>query len=201
MEFFYDGLRLVVPNSVYRPAEDSFMLAEAAKSLKGNILEIGCGSGMVSLICAKNEANEVVGVDITQDAVRCATENAARNKISNVHFLRSNLFLKVPKDEFDAIVFNPPYLPTEGGERLPGALNHAFDGGKDGRQVLDRFLNQFDPYLKPEGTLLLVQSSLNDTHRTLTNLEGMAYTTLIVAKESFFFETVYLIKALKAPKP
>lgn len=202
MELSYDGLGISVSKNVYPPAEDSFLLAGAAKNLHGSILEIGCGCGIASLACAKNNKDgEVMGVDVNPEAVRCANENKKRNKIKNARFTESDLFSRIAKQKFDAILFNPPYLPTDESERVHGPLNHAFDGGKDGRQVLDRFLDEFDSHLKSGGTLLLVHSSLNDTQKTIQRLEKMGYAVTVPARENFFFERLCLIRALKPPKP
>jgi len=197
MELSYNGLVLHVSDGVYEPAEDSFMLANAAESLKGSVLEVGCGSGIASLACAKSGMASVWGVDINPGAVRCARENAERNRISNVRFMVSDLFAAIPEQRFDAILFNPPYLPTTKNERLAGPLNDAFDGGGDGRKVMDRFLEQFDSFLRPGGTLFLVQSSLNNEQKTRERLEAMGYVVSVVASESFFFERLSLIKASK----
>ncbi|MBU0532902.1 methyltransferase [Candidatus Micrarchaeota archaeon] len=194
MELAYKGRFLVVPATVYPPAEDSFMLAEAAESLQGNILEIGCGCGIVSLSC--QNADSILGVDINSDAVECAKKNAEHNHITNAKFIQSNLFSGV-KGTFDAILFNPPYLPTEKNERLSDSLNYAFDGGLDGRKTLDVFLTKFDNYLKPHGQLLLVQSSLNNLEKTVSTLKQQNYTVTIKEQQNFFFEKLYLLKASK----
>jgi release factor glutamine methyltransferase len=197
MEYLLDGLSLEIPEDVYQPAEDSRMLASGAKSLRGRILEVGCGSGMASLSCARaSPANSVLGVDINPSAVRCAMANALRNHISNASFEVSDLFGGV-KGAFDAILFNPPYLPTSDSERLPGLLNEAFDGGPDGRRVLDRFLLGFDRHLRPGGRLLLVQSSLNGDDKTIRALGALGYSTSIAATESFFFERLFLLESAK----
>jgi len=197
MELSFEGLSLRVPESVYAPAEDSIMLAKAARELQGKVLEIGCGSGIASLSAARAGC-EVLGVDINTAAVACAGENAARNGIRGTAFIQGDLFSPIPKSaNFDVIMFNPPYLPTNENERVGGPLNHAFDGGPDGRCVLDRFLMEFDCYLKPGGTLLLVQSSLNDAEKTEDKLRALGYKITNTASQSFFFESIYLIKAEK----
>lgn len=194
----FRGISISVPDDVYPPAEDSMLLAEAAWLLRGNILEMGCGSGLASLSSAKvHPENFVLGVDVSLSAVRCAQSNADRNRISNALFLVSDMFSKVGAQRFDAIMFNPPYLPTEKGERLQDPLNKAFDGGEDGRQVLNKFLSEFDPFLKPGGTLLLIQSSLNNLEETRERLEGMGYKVRIMDNEDFFFESIFLLKAEK----
>ncbi len=196
MEFFHKNLKLIVHTSVYPPSEDSIMLANAAEFAHGNVLEIGCGSGIVSLCAASNPKNTVLGVDINQDAVQCAIKNAKNNQITNVHFIESDLFSSV-EGKFDTIMFNPPYLPTSHEERISGSINHAFDGGEDGRKIVDRFLDEFGNYQKPKGVLLLVQSSLNDLEKTITKLKKLGYQVDIINEEKFFFEKLYLIMATK----
>jgi len=196
MGIAYNGLRMMIPESVYEPAEDSFMLADAASGLKGRVLEIGCGSGIASLAAAKT-ADSVLGVDINPEAVECARVNAERNGIKNAKFLESDLFSAV-EGRFDAILFNPPYLPTAEDEHVAGELDKAFDGGKSGREVLDRFLSEFDHHLKEGGILLLVQSSLNDFDRTIAALKALGYPTEVSEQQDFFFEKLFLIKATKA---
>lgn len=197
MEFRLDGFLLEVPDTVYRPAEDSLLLASGARKLRGEVLEIGCGSGIASLFCARaSGSNSVLGVDINPDAVACAAANASLNKIPNASFRRSDLFSEVT-GRYDAILFNPPYLPTPESERMDGALNDAFDGGPDGRRVLDRFLGHFDSHLRPGGKLLLVQSSLNGEGRTMEVLQALGYAAEIAAEEKFFFERLTLLEASK----
>jgi release factor glutamine methyltransferase len=194
----FKGISIEIPDDVYPPSEDTELLAEAAAFLRGRILEMGCGSGAASLACAKADPhNFVLGVDISMSAVRCAQANADRNRLSNALFMASDLFSKVGVQRFDAIMFNPPYLPTDDSETVRGPLNHAFDGGADGRKVLDLFLDQFDAYLKPGGTLLLIQSSLNGCDKTQSKLEGMGYKVRMMDSDNFFFESIFLMKAEK----
>ncbi len=192
MEVFYKGLRFTVPESVYQPAEDSFMLADAAYQ-SGEVLEMGCGCGIVSLCWAKE--NKVLGADINPEAVRAAKENAQANGLQAT-FILSDLFSDIG-GRFDVILFNPPYLPTSDDERLEGDINRAFDGGADGRAVLDRFLDGFEKHLKPDGTLFLVQSSLNGLDQTISVLEDKGFRAEAVEKYGFFFEKLCLLRARK----
>jgi release factor glutamine methyltransferase len=198
-KFDFSGLKIHVPDTVYEPSEDSFLLANAASHLSAGskVLEVGCGSGIASLTAAKSGCS-VIGVDISKDAVGCATSNAKLNKLKNTLFFVSDLFENLDKKQkFDAILFNPPYLPTQYKDKLNGPLNHAFDGGKDGRKVLDVFLDKFSPYLKKGGCLLLLQSDLNGPIKTKRKLRKLGYEVEVVEKESFFFETVYVYRAIK----
>ena len=195
MELF--GLSLSVPSEVYEPAEDSELLAFHSRNLRGKILEIGTGSGLVSILNAKsNPSNDVLACDINPEAVKCAQQNAKANSAPNIRFFQSNLFEKI-EGKFDSILFNPPYLPTSKEERIPGNLNYAFDGGEDGRKILDIFLEEFDKFLAPKGRLLLIQSSLNSMERTILILKNKGFEVQIVDQKPFFFEIVYLLEAYK----
>jgi len=196
MEF--QGISFDVFDSVYEPSDDSFLLAEHSKSLKGEILEIGTGCGIVGILNAKNNPeNKILAVDINPEAVKNAKSNAEKNEIQNIDFIQSNLFSKIPKRRFDAIIFNPPYLPTGKDEKINTNLNHAFDGGIDGRKVLDEFLDSFSGFLKSKGKLLILHSSLNNPEKTIRKLESMGFSVKILQEKHFFFETLSMIRADK----
>jgi len=191
------GLSLSIPPGVYEPAEDSELLAFHSRGLKGKILEVGTGSGLVSILNAKtNPGNSVLATDISPEAIECAKKNAEANGTGNIRFLQSDLFEKI-EGKFDAILFNPPYLPTSKEEKAPGNLNYAFDGGEDGRKTLDLFLEDFGRFLAPGGKLLLVQSSLNSLELTMLILEGKGFEAKILGQEPFFFEIIYLLEATR----
>lgn len=194
----YKGLKLEIFPTVYEPAEDSLLLAKYSEKMKGVILDIGCGCGIQALINAKNNPeNRVYGVDINLEAVRNADHNKQINGIRNAKFLSSDLFSSfiIGQDFFDGIIFNPPYLPTTKEEKISDELNYAFDGGEDGRVTLNRFFEQFIPFLKPTGQLLLLQSSLNGLEETTRKLEGIGLQTEILDEEKFFFEKIFVIQA------
>lgn len=191
------SLSLSIPSEVYEPAEDSELLAFHSRNLRGKILEIGTGSGIVSILNAKsNPSNSVLATDISPDAIECARKNAEANKVRNISFRQSNLFEKL-EGKFDTILFNPPYLPTSREERIPGNLNYAFDGGEDGRKTLDLFLEEFDKFLAPKGRLLLIQSSLNSMERTMLILKNKGFEVRILDQKPFFFEIIYLLEAYR----
>lgn len=196
-EISFGALRLKIAPTVYEPAEDSFLLATYASSLNGKILEIGCGSGIVSLSAAQaNAANEVLGVDINIAAVECAKENAQANGIKNASFLPSDLFGNV-QGKFNSILFNPPYLPTTREERLSmGDENAAYDGGESGLEVFARFIAHAKEHLLPGGTVAVIATSLGDgIDSTQSALEAHIGEAQVIAQESFFFEKIALLEA------
>jgi release factor glutamine methyltransferase len=73
--------------------------------------------------------------------------------------------LHVAGDQFDLVLSNPPYVPLPpGGARTRAA--RAWDGGTDGRVVLDRLCREVPAVLAPGGVVAIVHSSLADLERT-----------------------------------
>ena len=75
------------------------------------ILDIGVGSGIIGITAALEvESSYVLGVDISEKALETAQKNKEILKVSNIKFLKSDLFENVEFKQFDMIVSNPPYI-------------------------------------------------------------------------------------------
>ena len=184
-------------DNVYVPAEDSYLLADNLEIEKGqSVLEIGTGSGVVAMY-ASRLTDRITVTDINFDACELARKNFEENNIENIEILFGNLFEPVKNRKFDVILFNTPYLPTEEGEVLEDTINYAFDGGLNGRKVIDMFLNEVGNHLNEGGTVQLIQSSLSGNDETLTRLDELGFIAEIKASEHFFFEDITLINAYK----
>jgi len=72
-----------------------------------NFLEMGCGSGLVSIVAAKQNA-KVTTADISSDAISCTKKNAEKNQVT-ISVIESDLFKSIPQQQFDIIAVNPPY--------------------------------------------------------------------------------------------
>lgn len=197
-QFNFLGLKLDVFRDVYAPQEDSFLLAKHTHSICGNILELGTGCGISALSNAsRNPQNFVLGLDINPKAVKNAEYNASHNKIRNARFVQSDLFSAVPTLRFDAILFNPPYLPESHRPQKPSPMDAALYSGRDGRLHTDSFLHHLDDYLLPGGKAFLVQSTHTDIPRTLELSHSLGFSSEIVEEQSFFFEKLALLKLFK----
>jgi release factor glutamine methyltransferase len=183
---------------VYEPSDDSFILADNLNiNPNERVLEIGTGSGIVAMYASKL-AKEVVATDINFNAIELAEKNFLSNNIKNIKLLFGDLFEPIKtephnKQKFDVILFNTPYLPTDKCEILEDNLNHAFDGGLDGRKIIDPFLNQVKNYLNEGGRIQLIQSSISNVEQTILKLEELGFLPEITASEKFFFEEIVLI--------
>lgn len=189
--------KLETDQNVYIPAEDSYMLAENLLIEEGQtVLEIGTGSGIVAMYASKL-TDKVTATDINLDALLLAEKNFKLNGIENIELLSGNLFEPVKNRKFDVILFNTPYLPTKDEDVIDDDLNYAFDGGVDGRKVIDLFLNELPNHLNDGGKVQLIQSSLSDNEKTLDLLDKLGFIGEIVESEHFFFEDVVLINGFK----
>ncbi|RLE52090.1 MAG: methyltransferase [Candidatus Methanomethylicota archaeon] len=193
----------IVFREVYEPSDDSFMLAEAIKSVASGdfelSLDVGCGCGILTLFLSE-KSRFVVAVDVNPIAARNAELNVSRGGVKHkVQVLVGNLLSPFKsKPIFDLIVFNPPYLPEDEYDSLVSEkVKAAWSGGRDGRRVIDAFLSTFHQVLKPGGILMLVQSSLSNCDLTLRRLEDLGFEVEVVSVKHFFYESLYVIKAVK----
>lgn len=197
---FYGDYVLHIYENVYEPADDSFLFAENLTEKKGDIvLDMGTGCGILALAVA-DEAAKVVAVDINPYAIRCAKRNAKLNRVAHkIFFVQGNLFAPLGIEEkFDLILFNAPYLPSKPLEDNSW-LELAWAGGVTGRRVIDRFICEAPKYMKPDGRILLMQSTRSDISPTLRTFEKKELDTKIIATRAFpFFEEVVLIQVKAA---
>jgi release factor glutamine methyltransferase len=165
------------------------MLADALADQAGlegaDVLELGTGSGAIAIAAAHGGARSVVVVDVSRRALACAWLNARLNR-ARVEPRHGDLFDPVQERTFDLVVSNPPYLPAanpRAGRRLPArGAARAWEGGIDGRTILERICAQVGGHLRPGGTVLLMQSSVNGLTRTLDALEAGGLRADVVAR-------------------
>ena len=189
----FDDIKFETCPQVYAPAEDTFLLADSLLVKIGDdVLEIGTGTGLVALVASK-KASKVVATDINPHALECARANAGRNGVKNMEIRPGDLFGPVPEEKFDLILFNTPYLPTDEDDIIGDELDAAWDGGADGRRVIDLFLKEVKNHLKDKGIVQLVQSSLSNNEKTCHELEQLGFGVEITARERFFFEEIVVI--------
>jgi release factor glutamine methyltransferase len=186
-----------VPEEVYEPAEDSFLFAENLDVEKGSlVLDVGSGCGILGILAAKKDAC-VVAIDFNPHAIRCAKKNSERNNVhQKMAFVQSGLLTAFNANvKFDLILFNAPYLPSADSEE-DSWLVRSWAGGVNGRQVIDRFISQAPPYLKTNGRILLMQSTLANPEETILKFEENKLEAIIKAERKLpFFETLTLIEA------
>jgi release factor glutamine methyltransferase len=174
---------------IYPPSDDSVLLLEQVKKYaKGKkVLDMGTGSGIQAETALKNKAKLVIATDITK-------ESAAALKNKGIKFIQSDIFLKV-KGRFDLIIFNPPYLPLDLREDKESAL--ATTGGKQGDELILKFLKQAQKHLTKKGIILLVLSSLTPQSLIKKLLEQLKMKFQLLSEKKFFMEKLEVWKIYK----
>ena len=190
----YDpDIAIETDEDVYPPSEDSILLIESLDVRPGErILEIGCGSGVVSIHCAKNSCVVTAG-DINPRAVELARRNAERNG-AEMDVIETDVYSNI-EGVFDTIVFNLPYLPVD----EEGLLAKAWSGGPDGLGPLPELLAGAGEHLGPDGRIVIVVSSLMDGHALEEALAGWDYR--IIEELRLFFEKLSVLEIVTPHTP
>ena len=173
---FY-GRKFYVDKGVLIPRQDTEVLVEKMiEILKNNILknknfgknskihpkilDIGVGSGIIGITAALEvEDSYVLGVDISEKALETAEKNKQFLNVSNIKFLKSDLFENIEYRQFDMIVSNPPYISlNEVGIMSDDALLHepseALFAENDGLYFYYEICQKASDYLTDFGYLL-----------------------------------------------
>ncbi|MGC9133201.1 MAG: HemK2/MTQ2 family protein methyltransferase [Nanopusillaceae archaeon] len=191
----------------YPPKEDSFLLNDYIKEFANNkkILDVGCGSGIQGLEAYKYSRN-ISFSDISPECLKISKINFYINYINPnldieklyknidninlpVKFYLSDLFSNI-NDNFDLILFNPPYLPEIEYEEIK--VRRWVSGGKEGYETIDKFLYQSITRLNKFGEILIVMSSINNPQALLNKYSKFFYYK-VIDNAHFFFEDIYLI--------
>ena len=188
MPIHYKNTQIKTHPSVYEPSEDSLLLAEAALSeIKGpeSVLEVGCGSGIICAVIKNNTNAKITGIDINPYAAACTRDNG-------VEAIRGDL-LNCIRGKFDIIIFNPPYLPTNEDERTNDWINIALDGGPDGREIINRFLEDTRSHLVEDGRILMLVSSFTGIEEVKSKMKSLGYDVEEKKRARYSFEELVVI--------
>jgi len=161
------SLRLRVDSRVLVPRPETETLVEAALdriSPGARVADVGTGSGAVVIALARElGAGAFIGTDRCAGAIEVARANAAEHGLSrSIEFLEGDLLVPLCTlpGLFDAIVSNPPYIPTAELRDLQPEVRDfepraALDGGSDGLDLIGRLIAGAPPLLRRGGWLLL----------------------------------------------
>lgn len=159
-------MNFYVDSDVLIPRQDTEILVEevikiAKKINAKKILDLCTGSGAIAISLAKYiPESRITALDISQKALSISKKNAKKNEVENqITFIESDLFKNLPKQKYDMIVSNPPYIKRKIIKTLPSDVQKepriALDGGYDGLNFYRKIIAQADEYLKFRGYLCL----------------------------------------------
>jgi release factor glutamine methyltransferase len=152
----YEDLSIVVQPGVFHPgfffSTKLFLEFLKGKELKyKSVLEIGAGSGLISLYAAAQEAN-VTAIDISNTAVENIKSNAALNSLK-LNVLYSDMFNNVPTQQFDIVIVAPPYYKKHPGKEA----EHAWYCGENG-EYFSKLFSGLGSYIHASSKVWMILS-------------------------------------------
>jgi HemK-related putative methylase len=168
---------------------------------KCRVFEMGVGTGaLISISNAKRFNSVAFGADISKRRVLQSQYIARLNNVQE-EFIVSDLFFNVT-EEYDYIIFNPPYVPSSVGEFLElDRFNKsnddglAWDGGTDGMDVINSFLGNAPKYLNANGKILLGVQGLYITRKKIDDcLKEKSLKVKFVYKLPLLTSEVYVLE-------
>ena len=163
---YFMNEKFLVNKHVLIPRDDTEILVTKAielilKSKAKKVLDIGTGSGCIACIIARDTQAEVLGLDISNEALSVALENANRLSVNKrTTFRQSDLFANINKDEkFDVIVSNPPYIPISDKSTLQKEVlfepeQALFTNDEKGLTFYQKIIENASKFLNNKGLIL-----------------------------------------------
>ncbi|MBE7079621.1 MAG: peptide chain release factor N(5)-glutamine methyltransferase [Clostridiales bacterium] len=175
--------RVLIP----RPETEEMAMMAVGIAEEGNqVLDLCTGSGALAIAIYKrleecNRKVKVTAVDISEDALALAKENAEANE-ADILFIQSDLFKRI-RGRFDVIVTNPPYIPTAEIDTLQREVKDyephlALDGGADGLDFYRRIAAEAPKYLNRGGTLIM-EVGAGQAQEIVKMFRGTSYSMVV----------------------
>ncbi|MDX2173020.1 MAG: methyltransferase [Bacteroidota bacterium] len=193
-KYNYDGFKLIINPGVFHPglffSTKYFYTFIKRMDLKNKTaLEIGCGSGLLSLLMASKNSH-VTAIDITIEAVENTKLNYELNKkllSNNFKIIQSNLFENLTNTTYDLIIINPPYFFKE----PENAEQQAWYCGKDG-EYFDSLFFQMPKYIHSTSFIYMILADNCDIIKITSIAQKYNCNFTKVESKKIFWETNYI---------
>lgn len=186
-------MRIVTLPGVFTPPSDCYLLARTAReqhlTAGARVLDVFTGSGALAISAALDGAASATAIDVSRRAVATVKINAALNGVK-VRALRGDMIEPVDGERFDLVLANPPYVPGASDDLPDRGPARAWEGGVNGRLLVDRFIGEVARVLAPGGSLLMVHSDLCGEQETLDGLRNQGLEAAVMKRETGGFGSI-----------
>ncbi|MHA1345601.1 MAG: HemK2/MTQ2 family protein methyltransferase [Candidatus Heimdallarchaeaceae archaeon] len=191
-------LELDIPEEVYFPAEDTFFLIRnlnLSENIK-SIYEIGGGSGIISIVLAKNfEKTRFLVSDISLVATKMIQSNCKLNGVNDqIDVVCMDKLNAIRYLSPEVIIWNPPYLPEDSEtNKLPNADKLMLTGGKRGFEEIYELIISIQS-TKAKTSLYTIFSSIAWNKDNFEEMSEKGIHFAIIKELKLFFEKLYLVR-------
>ncbi len=171
----FGPMDLTVGPATFRPSTISTLLADALEFKPGSVVvDVGCGSGILSIIAAKLGAARVYGVDAADETVEIATANARAHGVADrVQFAQGDMFEPLDPDlEADVVIGDVSGIP-DAIATASGWFPSGLSGGPTGAELPMRMIEESKRLLRKGGALFLPTGSLQDENSILERAKAV----------------------------
>ena len=179
-------IQIEIAQDVYSPSDDTLLMISAMNPQTGqSVLEMGTGSGIIALHCAKAGC-KVTAADISENSLDCAKNNAEINNLK-INFIQSDLFSNIT-EKYNMIIFNPPYLSGKDAEVLAVDDKRQLIGGEIGHEISVKFMEQAIQHLADNGRIYLLTST--ETSEKVIQRARQLFLVDKIVEQRMFFEVL-----------
>ncbi len=188
------GEKFIVNPSVLIPRDETeFLVRKAIEIINKNnfkmALDVGTGSGCIACMIAKYTQCQIIGLDISSDALNTALDNASKlNLFNKAIFRKSNIFSNVkPGESFDIILSNPPYIPPSEKEKIQTEVKFdpeqaLFTGDEKGLEFYEK-ITKDAPRILNKGGYLLYELGIGQSNDVKSIMEKNGFQNVEIIKD------------------
>ena len=198
---FYSEEFYIAPGALIPRPETEILIDQVLENIVQpsetfTIVEVGVGSGIISIMLAKKFKNvKIIAVDISSDALAIAKKNVKKFSLENVIELRQGSLLECVDEDIDYLVSNPPYIEDglELGANLSYEPQNALFGGKVGDEIIKKLL---DEVLKREIKFFSCEMGYDQKDKIMSYMSDRKFTSLNFYKDLSGFDRGFTLRLL-----
>ena len=188
------GEKFIVNPSVLIPRDETEILVRKAIELINSnnfkmALDVGTGSGCIACMIAKHTECQIIGLDISKDALGIALDNASRlNLFNKAIFRKSDIFSNVkPAESFDIIVSNPPYIPLSEKTKIQKEVSFdpelaLYTKDEKGLEFYEKMINEA-PMILNKGGYLVFELGYGQSEEVVKLLQDKGFGAIEVIQD------------------